>query len=92
MNPDAGAWLDFETIQEQYPHKDEKGYYYLKPTTQEMAEYVKTLATKDLANMREYFVSQFLNAVDEKYGYATVNLGEIYDFSVDYLEEKKDVH
>lgn len=29
MNPDSGGWLDLETIEEQYPYKDDKGRYKL---------------------------------------------------------------
>jgi dCMP deaminase len=29
MNPDIGGWFDVDSIEEQYPHKDEKGRYKL---------------------------------------------------------------
>lgn len=84
MNPDAGGWLDFETIEEMFPFKDEHGRYRFPKTPQEMKKEVDAMSSIKRDELRKYFVSEFMNAVDEKYGHSTVNLSDIYDFSVDY--------
>lgn len=88
MNPDVRGRLDFKTIEEMFPFKDELGRYRLAKTTQEMKKEVDAMSDIKRYDLRKYFVSEFINAVDEKYGYSTVNLSEIYDFSIDYIEDK----
>lgn len=88
MNPDAVGRLDFKTIEEMFPFKDERGRYRLAKTTQDMKKEVDVMSAIKRYDLRKYFVAEFINAVDEKYGYSTVNLSEIYDFSIDYIEDK----
>lgn len=88
MNPDVSGRLDSKTIEEMFPFKDEHGRYRLAKTTQEMKKEVDAMSAIKRYDLRKHFVSEFINAVDEKYGYSTVNLSEIYDFSIDYIEDK----